>query len=109
MLFKKLRTCTLVLSIASSAAMAVFEKGDRCKVIAGPQKGETAIIEGDSQAVWGIKDVWMSPLNSSLPTLMNYIMSKPPRSGTVYYGEIRTPTMSSGFYFHESWLKKISN
>ena len=74
--------------------------------------GKQFKIEGTVADLWGIQDPWMSGKVWSIPALSDYICTKPPYSGTVYYGHILEEVegivgdpISIGYCLHESHLE----
>ncbi len=96
-----------VLLLANVAHAALQPKADtmQCaKVIEGPLAGKTARIEGTTQEMWGIDDIWTSPSSFSIRAISKYLLQNPPMGGTVYYGKVD----GLGNCFHQSWLQSIN-
>ncbi|MFA6263777.1 MAG: hypothetical protein WCW33_05035 [Candidatus Babeliales bacterium] len=69
--------------------------------------GETALVQGTVQEVFGIENFWDSEKALRIMPLVKYTLALPPEllgdNGIIYYAKVG----GLEYCFHESWLKMI--
>lgn len=102
----------LSVSTSYSMDMRTFKKGAWVRVVRGSERLRNRVMEiqGTSQEVWGIKDIWGSSDALGYPAIVNYMTTDngPDDYGAenVYYVKDK---YRIGYCVHHSWLKKEEN
>lgn len=131
-MIKKLLIIVL-LGTLNYSCMAMFKKGDKCKLVFGYEKhcNETIIIEGIASDMFGVDNIETLLKNKrelvAYPSITIYLTEcikkgalekykgdwfnmsindlKEDHKGVFYYGKIQ----GRGFCFHPTWLEKIED